>query len=233
MVAGFREGQIVPGQVTKLAPFGAFVRLDGPIEGLIHISELVDRRINHPEEIVDEDSVVPVKIVRIEHDRHRLGLSLRQARDKAEEDGWVFNDTGGVITGPEEVYARLGVEAPPRPKVIEAAADKPEAETEPEAEPETEPELGAMEAAMKAAEAEAAEATEPEAAAEEAESAEATEPEAKVEAAEEEKAETASESEIEDESAVTEDAPDALNKEKDMSAEADEASEPAKDETSD
>ncbi|MFB3144284.1 MAG: 30S ribosomal protein S1, partial [Candidatus Methylomirabilales bacterium] len=38
MVAGFREGQIVPGQVTKLAPFGAFVRLDGPIEGLIHIS---------------------------------------------------------------------------------------------------------------------------------------------------------------------------------------------------
>jgi len=106
MVAGFREGQIVPGQVTKLAPFGAFVRLDGPIEGLIHISELVDRRINHPKEIVDEDAVVPVKIVRIEHDRHRLGLSLRQARDKAEEDGWVFNDTGGVITGPEEAWRR-------------------------------------------------------------------------------------------------------------------------------
>ncbi|MCH8346814.1 MAG: S1 RNA-binding domain-containing protein, partial [Chloroflexi bacterium] len=200
MVAGFREGQIVPGQVTKLAPFGAFVRLDGPIEGLIHISELVDRRINHPKEIVDEDSVVPVKIVRIEHDRHRLGLSLRQARDKAEEDGWVFNDTGGVITGPEEVYARLGVEAPPRPKVVEAAADKPEAETEAEAEPETEPELGAMEAAMKAAEAEAAEATEPEAAAEEAESEEATEPEAKVEDEEavEEEATVAEESETEE-----------------------------------
>jgi len=138
MVAGFREGQIVPGQVTKLAPFGAFVRLDGPIEGLIHISELVDRRINHPKEIVDEDGVVPVKIVRIEHDRHRLGLSLRQARDKAEEDGWVFNDSGGVITGPEEVYAKLGVEAPPRPEV-EAAVEKPEAEAE------AEPELGAME----------------------------------------------------------------------------------------
>ncbi|MCH7578040.1 MAG: S1 RNA-binding domain-containing protein [Chloroflexi bacterium] len=169
MVAGFREGQIVPGQVTKLAPFGAFVRLDGPIEGLIHISELVDRRINHPKEIVDEDGVVPVKIVRIEHDRHRLGLSLRQARDKAEEDGWVFNDCGGVITGPEEVYAKLGVVAPPRPEP-EAAAEKPEAEAEPA--------LGTMEAAMKAAEAEAGEAAEPEAAAaEESETEEATESE--------------------------------------------------------
>ncbi|MCH7998838.1 MAG: S1 RNA-binding domain-containing protein [Chloroflexi bacterium] len=297
MVAGFREGQIVPGQVTKLAPFGAFVRLDGPIEGLIHISELVDRRINHPKEIVDEDAVVPVKIVRIEHDRHRLGLSLRQARDKAEEDGWVFNDSGGVITGPEEVYARLGVEAPPRPEVVETAAVKPDAETASEAKPEAEPELGAMEAAMKAAEAEAAEATEPEAAAEESETEEAAEPEAEPEAEEaveseaepeteettepeaapeaeeavepeataaeeseteetteseaepeagedaepeatveeegEENAETASESEIEDGSTVTEDTPDALIKEKDMSAEADEASEPAKDETSD
>ncbi|MCH8919179.1 MAG: S1 RNA-binding domain-containing protein [Chloroflexi bacterium] len=203
MVAGFREGQIVPGQVTKLAPFGAFVRLDGPIEGLIHISELVDRRINHPKEIVDEDAVVPVKIVRIEHDRHRLGLSLRQARDKAEEDGWVFNDSGGVITGPEEVYARLGVEAPPRPKV-EAAAEKPEAETAPEAGPEAEPELGAMEAAMKAAEAEAAEATEPEAAVEESETEEAAEEEAA--AVEESETEEAAEEETVEEESETEEA---------------------------
>ena len=198
MVAGFREGQIVAGQVTKLAPFGAFVRLDGPIEGLIHISELVDRRINHPKEIVDEDGVVPVKIVRIEHDRHRLGLSLRQARDKAEEDGWVFNDSGGVITGPEEVYAKLGVEAPPRPEV-EAAVEKPEAEAEAEAEPE----LGAMEAAMKAAEAEVEEATESEA---EAETEEATEPEAAEEGTAEAEEATKSEAEAETEEPVEEEA---------------------------
>ena len=172
MVSGFREGQIVAGQVTKLAPFGAFVRLDGPIEGLIHISELVDRRINHPKEIIDEEGVVPVKIVRIEHDRHRIGLSLRQARDKAEEDGWVFNDSGGVIIGPEEVYAKLGVEAPPRPEV-QAAAEEPEAEAEPE--------LGTMEAAMKAAEAEAAEVTGAEAEPEAAETEAVTEPETEAE----------------------------------------------------
>ncbi|TMG01697.1 MAG: S1 RNA-binding domain-containing protein [Chloroflexi bacterium] len=120
IVSNYREGQIVPGQVTKLAPFGAFVRLEGPIEGLIHISELVDRRINHPREVVDENDVVPVKIVRIEYDRHRLGLSLRQARDKAEEDGWSFNETGNVLSAPQEALDRLGVTAPP---AREAAPD--------------------------------------------------------------------------------------------------------------
>jgi len=120
IVSNYREGQIVPGQVTKLAPFGAFVRLEGPIEGLIHISELVDRRINHPREVVDEGDVVPVKIVRIEYDRHRLGLSLRQARDKAEEDGWSFNEAGNVLSAPQEALDRLGVTAPP---AREAAPD--------------------------------------------------------------------------------------------------------------
>lgn len=109
IVSGYREGQIVPGQVTKLAPFGAFVRLEGPIEGLIHISELVDRRIAHPKEVVEEGDVVPVKIVRIEYDRHRLGLSLKQARDKAEDDGWVFNAQGGTLKAPQDDLQRLGL----------------------------------------------------------------------------------------------------------------------------
>ena len=104
--SNYRTGQTVTGQVTKLATFGAFVRLDGPIEGLIHISELAERRIGHPEEIVREGDLVPVKIVRIEHDRHRLGLSLRQAREVAEGEGWRFNDDGGVVEAPSE--ARVG-----------------------------------------------------------------------------------------------------------------------------
>jgi len=105
MVASYREGQIVTGQVTKLAPFGAFVRLEGPVEGLIHISELADRRLNHPREVVAEGEPLPVKILRIEHDRHRLGLSLRQAREKAEEEGWLFDDEGRVTKAPVEVAA--------------------------------------------------------------------------------------------------------------------------------
>ena len=165
IVANYREGQIVPGQVTKLAPFGAFVRLEGPIEGLIHISELVDRRINHPREVVDENDVVPVKIVRIEYDRHRLGLSLRQARDKSEEDGWSFNEAGNVLSAPQDALDRLGVAAAPsryeetaapsETSEIEGAEPEPEDVVVSEAEPaaESAPEATAMEQAMAEAEA--------------------------------------------------------------------------------
>lgn len=139
IVSRYREGQIVPGQVTKLAPFGAFVRLEGPIEGLIHISELVDRRITHPKEVVEEGDVVPVKIVRIEYDRHRLGLSLKQARDKAEEDGWAFSATGGTTSAPAEELAKLGLTELPVRK-----------EPEPEPEPSIAPELSVAETDVEA-----------------------------------------------------------------------------------
>ena len=51
--------------------------------------------------------------MRIEYDRHRLGLSLRQARDKAEEDGWSFSESGNVLSAPQDALDRLGVEARP------------------------------------------------------------------------------------------------------------------------
>jgi small subunit ribosomal protein S1 len=130
IVARYREGQIVPGQVTKLAPFGAFVRLEGPIEGLIHISELVDRRIQHPKEVVEEGDVVPVKIVRIEYDRHRLGLSLKQARDKAEQDGWEFSPQGGALNAPPEALASLGLTEMPRRQALGERSAEAEAEAE-------------------------------------------------------------------------------------------------------
>jgi small subunit ribosomal protein S1 len=79
----YRVGQLVTGTITKLASFGAFARLEGPIEGLIHISELADRRIEHPKEVVKEGDVLTLKVLRIEPERRRLGLSLRQAQEEA------------------------------------------------------------------------------------------------------------------------------------------------------
>jgi small subunit ribosomal protein S1 len=108
----FVIGQILIGRVTKLMNFGAFVRLDGPVEGLIHISELSSRRIQHPKDVVKEGDVVPVKLVRIEKDRHRLGLSLRQARADAEAMGFVFDQDGKVIDHPDDVREQF--ELPPR-----------------------------------------------------------------------------------------------------------------------
>jgi predicted RNA-binding protein with RPS1 domain len=96
-------GQILVGRITKIMAFGAFVRLEGPVEGLIHISELSNRRIQTPKDVVKEGDVVPVKLVRIEKDRHRLGLSLRQARNDAEAMGFVFDHEGKVIDYPDDV----------------------------------------------------------------------------------------------------------------------------------
>ena len=99
----FVIGQVLIGRVTKLMAFGAFVRLDDGVEGLIHISELANRRIQHPKEVVSEADVVPVKLVRIEPERHRLGLSLRQARGDAEAMGFVYDHQGTVIDWPDDV----------------------------------------------------------------------------------------------------------------------------------
>jgi len=174
IVSGYREGQIVPGQVTKLAPFGAFVRLEGPIEGLIHISELVDRRIAHPKEVVEEGDVVPVKIVRIEYDRHRLGLSLKQARDKAEDDGWVFNAQGGTLKAPQDDLDRLGLTEMPERRGPELAVSESDG-AQPEASTET---AVAEPPATEPAAAEPEATAEPEAPAPEAAEAPAVEPEA-------------------------------------------------------
>ncbi len=116
----FVIGQILIGRVTKLMAFGAFVRLDGPVEGLIHISELSNRRIQHPKDVVKEGDVVPVKLVRIEKDRHRLGLSLRQARNDAEAMGFVFDGNGAVVDYPDDVREQFQLgprdESAPRPQ---------------------------------------------------------------------------------------------------------------------
>lgn len=98
MITKYAVDDIVPGIITKIVPFGAFARLPGPVEGLVHVSEVVDRRIQHPQEVLEDGDIVPLKIVRIEHERHRLGLSLRGAIvDQNLEEGWEFDREGRVI----------------------------------------------------------------------------------------------------------------------------------------
>ena len=105
IVDKYQVGEVVPGIVTKLATFGAFARIEGPVEGLIHVSELVDRRISHSQEAVREGDILPLKIIRIERDRHRLGLSLKQARDRGEYMGFRFTQEGEVTYVPDDIKA--------------------------------------------------------------------------------------------------------------------------------
>lgn len=74
-------GEIVPGKVTKLVPFGAFVRVEDGIEGLVHVSELAERHVEIPEQVVAVNDDVMVKIIDIDLERRRISLSLKQANE--------------------------------------------------------------------------------------------------------------------------------------------------------
>jgi small subunit ribosomal protein S1 len=80
-VADFKVGDIIDGTVTKLVNFGAFVRVRDGLEGLIHISELSNQRVAHPGDVVHEGQALKLRIISLDSERHRLGLSLKQAEE--------------------------------------------------------------------------------------------------------------------------------------------------------
>jgi small subunit ribosomal protein S1 len=86
-------GQVVPGKVTKLVPFGAFVRVDEGIEGLVHISELAERHVEIPEQVVQVGDSIFVKVIDIDLERRRISLSLKQANDSASAQVSEFDPT--------------------------------------------------------------------------------------------------------------------------------------------
>lgn len=77
----YQLGQTVEGTVTQLASFGAFARIEDGVEGLIHVSEMGDGRIQHPRDVVQEGDVIKARIIRIDPARKRMGLSMRQPGD--------------------------------------------------------------------------------------------------------------------------------------------------------
>ncbi|MBF4553736.1 30S ribosomal protein S1 [Corynebacterium suicordis] len=79
-------GQIVPGKVTKLVPFGAFVRVEEGIEGLVHISELAERHVEVPDQVVTVGQDAMVKVIDIDLERRRISLSLKQADEDYTEE---------------------------------------------------------------------------------------------------------------------------------------------------
>jgi small subunit ribosomal protein S1 len=105
-------GQVVPGKVTKLVPFGAFVRVEEGIEGLVHISELAERHVEIPEQVVTVNDDIFVKVIDIDLERRRISLSLKQANENTtgagseEFDPYLYGmapsyDEAGAYIGPE------------------------------------------------------------------------------------------------------------------------------------
>ena len=89
----YKPGQLVSGKVTKITNFGVFVGLEDNLEGLLHISELSDNKIENPEEIVKVGDEIEVKVLRVDSDERKIGLSRRrvdwtdeQIRNEAEKE---------------------------------------------------------------------------------------------------------------------------------------------------
>lgn len=144
----FSVGQLVEGIITRLTKFGAFARLEGDVEGLIHISEISETRIEHPKEALKEGEVVALRIIRIDPEQHRIGLSLRKV------DSAAFADKDFKLLAQEidqfdmEEQEEIEEELPPGETTTEpegAPIDEPSAEQEttssdePPAEPESAP----------------------------------------------------------------------------------------------
>ena len=150
----FQVGQLIEGKITRLTKFGAFARIGDDIEGLIHVSEISDQRVEHPKEELNEGDVVNLRIIRIEADRRRIGLSMRKVDSAAYVDKDMkalaaalqgdSEETEEVAEAPvEEAVAEetpveeAAVDEAPEeePVVEEAPAEEAAAEEAPEEEP--------------------------------------------------------------------------------------------------
>jgi small subunit ribosomal protein S1 len=82
----YLPGQIVRGKVTKITNFGVFVELEEELEGLLHVSELADHKVENPKDVVKLGDDLEVKILRVDSEERKIGLSLKRAQWAAAED---------------------------------------------------------------------------------------------------------------------------------------------------
>ncbi len=191
-VKDLKEGQLIEGTITHLTEFGAFAKLgERDLEGLIHISELSPERVEHPKEVVKVGDTLTLRIINIDREKFRIGLSLRKV------DSGAYIDLDWKMVK-EEVDASF--ESP-----YEEGAEEAEAE---EAETETPVDAVEEEAPVAEADTEEVVAETEDTEADEAEEAEAEEEAAEEPADEAEEAEEADAEESEAEEAVEADPPD-------------------------
>ena len=106
----YQPGQVVKGTVTKLTNFGVFVGLENGLEGLLHISELADHKVENPEEIVKVGDEIEVKILRVDTDERKIGLSRKRVQwteEQEQEAGDSGSDGSSPNGGPSSSRAEL------------------------------------------------------------------------------------------------------------------------------
>ncbi len=103
--SAYQPGMIVVGKVTKITNFGVFVELEDDLEGLLHISELADHKVENPQDVVQQDQELEVKILRVDLDERKIGLSLKRAQWTSDQEAAADRSesksggSGGAPTG--------------------------------------------------------------------------------------------------------------------------------------
>jgi small subunit ribosomal protein S1 len=132
----YQPGQLVKGKVTKITNFGVFVGLEDGLEGLLHISELAEHKVENPEDVVKVGEEIEVKILRVDADERKIGLSRKRVEWGEEEEKAEAEATNGAGT-PAELKGGVGSTSGPLFKTAAAkqeagaaeSADAPEAES--------------------------------------------------------------------------------------------------------
>jgi small subunit ribosomal protein S1 len=99
----YLPGQIVRGKVTKITNFGVFVELEEELEGLLHVSELADHKVENPKDVVKVADEIEVKILRVDTEERKIGLSLKRAQ-------WAAEESAAEAAGESPVKRRGGLE---------------------------------------------------------------------------------------------------------------------------
>jgi small subunit ribosomal protein S1 len=126
----YQPGTLVKGKVTKITNFGVFVELEPELEGLLHISELADHKVENPEEIVKVGQEIEVRVLRVDSAERKIGLSRRTQGAEPVEGGEEGAQGRGAATPREELKGGTGSGASgPLFSMGAADADPPEEES--------------------------------------------------------------------------------------------------------
>ena len=100
-MAQFKAGDVVEGTVDSIKPYGAFIKLDDGVDGLLHISQISTQRIKHPSAVLTEGQTVKVKILSAQEGKLSLSMKVlaEQQADKEEHETFDYKETGSVSTG--------------------------------------------------------------------------------------------------------------------------------------
>ena len=106
LVQNLEEGQVIDGVVKNITDYGAFVDLGG-IDGLLHVTDIAWRRVNHPTEVLNIGQQVKVKIIKINHETHRISLGMKQLLDDPWQGIEAKFPVGTQLQGPRHQHHRL------------------------------------------------------------------------------------------------------------------------------